>query len=289
VPHSLEGEDGEKDSGKEWQRTLGVSVSDKFLFIFGTARSGTSALCKLLNKDPRICLGLERYSAISRTSQFTPALFEENRFFDMQPGDTWYPSLDKFAEHYAALRHRYGNAEFRGDKIPPLVRRLDYLLQTFPTARLLITVRDIFDVAASYEARADEGLDWPESRRTMNAIQDWNLMLENSLRHVHESRIHWVIYEDFFSDPMKFDELYAFLGMTPPPAARAALALMLGEQRKRRARRMNRLGEAERALINQHARVDLLDRLHAHVRKRAGKKSPTLLSGLCNLLPAWCT
>jgi len=205
----------------------------------------------------------------------------------MQPGDTWYSSLDYFDEHYAALRHRHQQAEFRGDKIPRLVRRLDYLLQEFPTARLLITVRDIFDVAASYEARADLGVAWPESRRTMDAIQDWNLMLENSLRHARESRIHWVMYEEFFSNPKGLEEVYEFLAMTPPLEVKAALKLVLEEEHKRKARRIDRLGEAERALINQHARFDLYDHLRALVRKRAMKNFPPRVQGLRTLLTAW--
>jgi len=263
-------------------------VSQKLLFIFGTARSGTTALCNLLNEDPRTCLGMERYSAISQTSRFTPELFEEQRFFDMQPGDTWYARLDHFAEHYAALKPKYRQAGFRGDKIPRLARRLDYLLRTFPSARLLITVRDIFDVAASYEVRADEGLAWPQNRRTMDAIQDWNLMLKNSLAHADESRIHWVMYEEFFTNRTGLEDLYAFLGMTPSPGIDAAFASMLIESRERarqKAGNPGSFGEAERALIKQHARFDLYDRLRIRVKKRAVRKSSSFTSRMHSLLP----
>ena len=246
---------------------MGFSVSAKLLFIFGTARSGTSALCELLNQDPRICLGMERYSAISRTSRFTPALFEESRFFDVQAGDTWYSALDQFSENYTRLRPKYAHAEYRGDKIPNLVRRLDYLLEAFPSAQFLITVRDVFEVAASYEARADEGIVWPANRRTMDAIKDWNLMLVNSLRHVRNPRIQWIMYEEFFSHPAGLERLFAFLGMTQSPEVRAGLAQMIEKGRKLQAHRMTQHGEMEHALINRHARFDLYDRLCSHVRE----------------------
>lgn len=261
-------------------------MSDKLLFIFGTARSGTSALCTLLNSDSRICLGMERYSFISKTARFTPELFEERRFFDIQTGDTWYPALGKFADHYDRLKPKYAHAEYRGDKIPPLVRRLDYLLKTFPSARFLITVRDIYAVAASYEARANEGKHWPNTRRTMDAVQDWNLMLENSLRHIRSPRIHWVLYEDFFSDPAGLEALYSFLGMSPEPEVRSTLTEMFAGERTLQTLRTTQSGEAELALIDRHARFDLYDRLRARVGHRSKKAVPVRTSLIANYLRA---
>lgn len=249
-------------------------MSDKLLFIFGTARSGTSALCTLLTRDSRICLGMERYSSISKTARFTPELFEERRFFDIQPGDTWYPALEEFADHYARLKPKYAHAEYRGDKIPFLVRRLDYLLKTFPSARFLISVRDIYAVAASYEARANVGTSWSNTRRTMAAVQDWNLMLENSLRHIRNPRIHWVLYEDFFSSPAGLEALYSFLGMSPEPEVSATMTEMFAEELKLQALRTTKSGEAERALIDRHARFDLFERLRDCVRQGTPNASP---------------
>ena len=41
----------------------------EYLFIAGCARSGTTAMARLLNQDPRILIGIERYKYIPKATR----------------------------------------------------------------------------------------------------------------------------------------------------------------------------------------------------------------------------
>lgn len=236
------------------------------LFIGGTARSGTSILTTILSAHPDICVGIERYGNVFASREFTPQLLAKERFFDVQPNDTWYDSLDRFRNHYQRLRERYDLAHYRGDKIPALPRRLDYILANFPEVRLIITLRDIEAVACSYEARAEHGQEWDESRRTAAAVEDWNTMLTAVLRHVDDPRIHCVQYEDMFTSRDALGAILQFLELETVPAVDEIFARAQKRWREELSQRTPyALTDEARALIAKHANTEryqqLLERL----------------------------
>lgn len=237
------------------------------LFIGGTARSGTSILTKILSAHPEICVGIERYGGAFAGREFTPRLFAKERFFDVQPNDTWYDSLERFSHHYQRLRERYASARYRGDKIPVLPRRLDHILTNFPEVRIIITLRDIEAVACSYEARADHGQEWGTSRRTAAAIEDWNTMLDAVLRHVDDPRIHCVQYADMFTSREALGAIFRFLKLETVPAVDQNFEQAQKRWREELSQRPPyALTEEARTLIAQHAHTDryqhLLERLN---------------------------
>ncbi|MBK6863097.1 MAG: sulfotransferase [Ideonella sp.] len=164
-----------------------------------------------LTRDPRIALGLERYAELLKSEGLQPSLFEEDRFFDLRPRDTFYRDLEAFNPYYGEVRARYADSEIRGDKIPSLFAHLDEILAVFPEARVIVMVRNIFDIAASYERRADEGVHWPDNRRTNAAIKDWRRMLSAVSMYAEDRRVLPVIYEDFYFGQGNLRALYDFL------------------------------------------------------------------------------
>lgn len=166
---------------------------------------------RLLTRDPRIALGLERYAELLQSTGLHPSLFEKDRFFDLRPGDTFYKDLEAFNPYYGEIRSRYADTEFKGDKIPSLFAHLDNVFAAFPGARVIVMVRNVFDIAASYERRADEGDHWPANRRTNAAIKDWRRMLSVMSMYAEDKRVLPVIYEDFYFGKGNLRTLYDFL------------------------------------------------------------------------------
>ena len=150
-------------------------MSKQYLFICGCPRSGTSALCDLVNSHPDICIGMERYyNKILIDGELNPAMFDLPRFLDYQSGDSFHPELNQGD----ILKNKYKHAIYVGEKLPKLYSRLNLLAQNFPvvSVKILFIFREIFGVAESYTARAKNINDnyWERQQDWRIAVQDWN-------------------------------------------------------------------------------------------------------------------
>lgn len=204
-----------------------------FLFLGGCARSGTSALHRVMQGDPHAFIGLERYVKFAqKPRQFLPALFETERFLRVEPGDTHYDSLDRFPVHRDAAE-RYPKAAIVGDKIPMIAPLYGQIAQHFPGARIVFIVRNILDVAASYNRRAADPEDrWPADRDYRRACEEWNEALRETLAWRGKLPIHVLEYEEFFAGRGDIAALAEFTGLDAAILARRYRAVV-GQQEQR--------------------------------------------------------
>lgn len=186
-----------------------IVKSKKYLFVCGCPRSGTTALWRFLSGDQRIRIGVERYGNKFFSKHFiSPEDFEKSRFFNLQEGDTFYSDLVAFNAYYAEANIGYDDAVYFGDKIPKLYQFFDKLLVNFPESKIIFIVRNIFDVAASYKARAlDPEDNW--SSGVSEAIEDWNMSLRCAQNYKGDIII--VDYERFFFEKSEVSKIYDFL------------------------------------------------------------------------------
>ena len=217
-----------------------------FLFVCGCPRSGTTALWRLLVGDTRIRLGVERYGNRFFSREFLTAdLYEEERFFSAEAGDTFYSDLAGFSPYYAKARNGYSDAVYIGDKIPKLYEYFDRLKENFPDCKTIFIFRNIFDVAASYKARLlDENDGW--NLNVSAAIADWNASLQSALSYKGDLAI--VTYERLLMEEHGLDKLYGFLGLDITPEVHATFKNLLvrsGTLEKGRARSLTALESKE--------------------------------------------
>jgi len=212
----------------------GATVSArKPLFLTGCPRSGTTALWEILAADARLGIGVERFGRrIMDEFSLAPRLLEPARFFDLHPEDAFYSDLDGFHPYYGALRERYAHCEYVGDKLPLLYTRLAEFRQAFGAdAKLLFLFRNIFDVAASYKARAENPDDtlWLPEQGVEAAVEDWNASIAAALNACDGLSVHFVSYERLLQAGEGLDELYRFLELEPnAQAVERHQALLLG-------------------------------------------------------------
>src|ERR1051325_7655702 len=129
----------------------------RFLFICGCPRSGTTALWRLMVAHPKIVLGIERYVLLSfHHGALNPLLFEKSKFFDLQPGETFYSDLVAFNRYYLQAQDSYDSATWVGDKAPPLYHDYAGIEENFENAHIIYSVRNIIDIAGSYQKRATD-------------------------------------------------------------------------------------------------------------------------------------
>ena len=184
-----------------------------------------------------MCIGLERYISRLRTEgRLAPALFNEERFFDVKEGDTFYKSLDHFPNAYSGMRERYKRARYHGDKIPALYRHYDQIFSDFLKQRSSSSAAQRW-TWRSLTRRALDPNDgtWGCAARVDAAIKDWNEAHRMTVESIkkYPDRIICVNYERLFFQWSGVEELFAALGMKMvTPVERAVERLRNGVGRR---------------------------------------------------------
>jgi len=225
----------------------------KPLFVCGAPRSGSTAMQALLTADKRIVLGMERYGAYLN-NEFGPQLFTKQRFFDFEtdPRD-WKLSLPYYDE--VAASH-FDAAEYIGDKIPLLYLEFDRVTKVYPEAKFVVLLRNIIDICNSYQNRKDDPADnW--SLDVNDAVRHWNQLLDFLQLHAADPRIKWVVYEDFFTDIQRYEDVYSFLGLGFEDALRQEYQNILDKTDRRLQRSQTALSDAQKLFIYKNANFSL--------------------------------
>lgn len=221
------------------------------LFVGGCARSGTTALRKWLNASQWFYIGNERYAKLGYQPQgLSNDLFKPDRFLNIRDGDSAIPQAYIEKDKQRILKTVELGGVF-GDKIPRLADIKPSDKFNRGKVKNLVIVRNIFDVASSYKARAEEGRHWASDRGAMVAVRDWNRSLVWASQQVKKPDTFVMGYESFFFGEDEPKALYEFLEV--PKEHIATLNESLLEMRKASAqletRRKNILSPTERVGI----------------------------------------
>lgn len=208
-------------------------MEKKYVFVCGCPRSGTSALCGLLNIHPDVCIGMERYfKRILEDGELTPEMFTLPRFIDYRSSDSFWPDLPE----RDFLIKRYESSLYVGEKLPRLYERFELLRDNFPVGatKVIFIFRGILGVAESYTRRAKNTQDknWGRQQDWRVAIQDWNRAIAAYMSFKGDLDILPVSYEQLFCSQQGEGEevvkkIEDFLGIPPYPE------LEMGEVRTR--------------------------------------------------------
>ena len=235
-----------------------MSGGRRIVLIGGCARSGTTALVRLLNAHPDCMIGHERFFGPFRRGEIGPGHFERSRFLDIQPGDT-HPGNDK---QFAALGggERFDRAGVIGDKYPRLFQLYGQVRVRLPGARVVFALRNPFSVAESHQVRFDDPNDnW--ERDPAAGLAEWNQSLA-STRDALAAGMDIVVasYEPLFSGPAAAARLFARLGLDPARADWQALEAVFAQAGALRDKPVPRREEMRR-MIGLTADFDLYRRL----------------------------
>lgn len=245
-----------------------------YLFVVGCARSGTTALGRFLAQHRQVVLGMERYIHRTRPKAFSlsPDLFEYERLSRIEPGDTFYKSTDFAPETFVDLETRLPQARYVGDKIPGLYSAFPQLFKAFgPEMRVVMIFRNVFDVAASWEARRQDADDVDWNRNVTQAVSQWNAALRAYASSAYKNQIIPVLYEDIFSNPAALTGLLEQLGLDADKGDARRAQTVVTKAATLEAGRTRNLGQADlmeimlkanfapwRALVSQLGKLDHL-------------------------------
>ena len=242
----------------------GETTAKTHLLVTGVARSGTTALGELLNSHSRICLGVERFKFLFlRAHVYDESLFERARFFDFRPEDTNLDPVNRPAWQplYDAMQTKWDAAQVIGDKVPDMMPVLADFMAANPDFHYICLLRNLRDVALSWQARANRARDaWPAGKGFEMACQSWeeqnrilhDLMRDKKLRR----RILLLDYDTMYSTPdLTEAAILAFLGLGEEPNFTEILSDHAEFFENRRARKVPKAyTEAYKAVDQNHVR-----------------------------------
>ncbi len=194
-----------------------MTEKQNYLFICGCPRSGTTALVNLLNHHPSIAIGMERYKHYATQEnihKINPDAFSSQYFFDLKKEQTnimWETFYKNLVSKYQ-LRTNV----FLGDKYPHYYKFYDRINEQFNNVKWIFIIRDIVDVALSYNVRAANPEDkWPENADYRKAVIHWNDSLSRTwkyIKHSQQDNLFVCEYERLFAyDREHFEALVNFL------------------------------------------------------------------------------
>lgn len=244
-------------------------MKKNMVFICGCARSGTSALWRLMTAHSKVAIGLERYIERCTDTKFdmTPELFEKERFYTLKRGDTHFKSIEKGGqgEYYAQLKDRYNDCTHFGDKTPRLFRYYKDIFKTFPDARILFIYRNIFDVAQSFNTRKQkEGDAWDRGYKA--AVKDWNLSMKNTNAFLDQKdeRILPISYEELFFGQFDIEQIFDFLNLENEPSVHKLYQGLRKKAKEIEGKREPNLSSLQKHFIMKTARFNLYKKLVEH-------------------------
>lgn len=187
----------------------------KHLFIWGCARSGTTAMLRALNSRSEVAIGAERYLIeFENTKTLSAEHFTPERFLDPQPDECYPHCIAGHMESKQDFASEYAKAIWVGDKYPSIFEGWENLAK-LPGASFLILVRKPLPVALSYQARLDNNWgDWAPDWNHQKAISHWN----ESFVHFNAMldagvRVLPLFYEELYQNGLGWHALTRFLGI----------------------------------------------------------------------------
>jgi Sulfotransferase family len=256
----------------------------EFCFVFGCQRSGTTALAGLLHSHDAVVIGMERYKNLikRRPKAFRPALFEPDRFFDFQEGDTnLNPSrfgghrLHHLRVHYDEAYRRFadGTVRYVGDKVRAHESVLSPIAAQFPSPKFVFIYRDLLRVAGSFNARAGNPRDrnWPATNDHEFAVKRWYESFATAdalIERIGLENVFIVKHERLFNGEMRTcHALFRFLGLDTSSSVRRNFRARTATWEERQTKPPD-LTADQRDLVLQHLDHGVLDRFDSRFEEQ---------------------
>lgn len=244
-------------------------MNQKYLFICGCPRSGTTALVRLLNSHKSFVLGMERYKYYANhkdINRINHRSFESDTFFKLQDSQTninWKYFYDDLVD-----KHQSG-VKYLGDKYPHYYRFYQQINRNLNDVKWIFIVRDVNSIARSYNARAANPKDkWSIKANYIKAVEHWNESLVETWKYQKNNPDPKLIvceYERLFSYELDYlTGLLNFLEVKLEPSIETFFNRMKQEWMDKKLQNGNSsvsLNEEELNYINEQANFTLKDNL----------------------------
>jgi hypothetical protein len=244
-------------------------MKKRYVFICGCPRSGTTELAFLLSSHPAVVIGVERYKYFANRNKINliqEDLFESDRFFNLKEEETnILPARsERFKKYYERMEIKYSKASILGDKYPDYFRFYRHLLANISDSKIIYLLRDIIEVAASWNTKAENPKDhWPSDANYKMAVQRWNESLEETFmfHKLLPDRIFVCDYDRIFSGDRRYlSKLLKFIGIKKKKELEEYYAEAIKNYLRIKERRKN-INPDQIAFLEKKAKISLAENL----------------------------
>jgi Sulfotransferase family len=247
----------------------GKKMHQKYLFICGCPRSGTTALVRLLNSHNSLAIGMERYkyyASSKNISRINQEAFKSDTFLNLQADQTninWKYFYDELIDKYQS------RVKYLGDKYPHYYRFYQQINQNLGNVKWIFIIRDVVSIANSYNARAADPNDqWSKEANFKRAVEHWNESLVSTWKYQKNNpnpQLFVCEYERLFNYDLDYlNSMLDFLEVEPDPQTEAFFTEMKQawlDHKVAKPPSSLKLNEMELQYINEHANFALKDSL----------------------------
>ncbi len=193
----------------------GPTVRTMDFAVLGTARSGTSALSRMINEDPACFCGTEFFAGAWKADYAKIAMP------DAFLGDEYRATNDrntKLTRSTLQAKLAAGEVTAYGNKHPSYFLVMDQLHRQLPQLRSVFIYRDIGEVSLSWDKRAANEKDsWHAGRTGLFGLLEWVISLSRLAE--TRGRVRIVDYAAlFFTDPALARRVLFFVSGRNPSA-----------------------------------------------------------------------
>jgi len=176
--------------------------ANRSIFVVGLPRSGTTLLQRILTAHQKVSGGGEFSGMAVATMDWRRRSHDNLEYLSRQP-DGGAAALTEMAQIYTHLAdERFGTKDLIVDKSISNTYHAGLIARVFPDAPILVTERNIHDVAWScFRTCFNRGLNWSWSLENIASHFRAEEKLLNHWRSVLEDRLIVVKYEELVSNP----------------------------------------------------------------------------------------
>ena len=216
---------------------------------------------------------MERFKGLMKPKnldEYVPELFNADRLFDFSDGHTNHnPEKEqRFERYYDDMKQKYSNLAYIGDKVSNTFRVAETIHQKFPNTRYLFIFRDIYDSAASWNARAErDGDNWPANKTGDRAVSRWNETSATylKLKKKAPADFYAIDYHNFFGntpgDLTPLNELMSFLEISTDKGQETAYLKATNYYHEQLSKKPRFVNDKTRQYIDEHADFDSWNQL----------------------------
>jgi len=264
-PVGVKPKDGRDIPFMSWNRQPGIGqAAERYLFVSGVARSGTTALGRMLGMHRDVAMYIELYLP---NYGYIPQMFApENIQMLCESG------LLTLNGNNRSIFKKSKNCRVVGDKRPGFITSAELTLLNFGRSEIKVVhiLRNIYDVAASEQKRFETGR---SKRNHVAAVRAANASNKKALELLGGRHNHNVVILDYdraWRSAEDIRALYEHLGLDPFSADAKSVEDFVGKSKLIRAAHECRLSAAERAYVDDNYDKSAEETLRGHAFPQSG-------------------
>ena len=219
----------------------------RFLFVSGVPRSGTTAMGNLLGLHRNVAMYIELYPP---GYGYRPEMFLYQNVLTLSNA-----AILRLSAKNASVLNKSAACKIVGDKRPNFLYSAELTLPNFATSQLKVVhvVRNIYDIATSYQKGHEAGVNWMQDFRAAVGAANYNNRVALSLlTGPYKDVFVMVDYDRFWYSTQNMRALFRYLDVDDTCVGEVTLQQLVNTAMRKRANRQRCLTARQQTYVDRH-------------------------------------